>query len=154
MSYSDKADSDDHTMAAALVFLFSCRFWRRWTFLFLEFPGFRERKSEIRLVINLQFYSLLLCQSFSAWFVLGRMQVDNSAVTHGLIFESKCDDSYCLWCRVTPNQIKHSKCEVQVLHMLESTFSRRWKDESKRRKRMEVCTVNLNQQHYDLWFPT
>lgn len=43
MSYSDKADSDDHTMAATLVFLFSCRFWRWWTFLFLEFPGCRER---------------------------------------------------------------------------------------------------------------
>lgn len=43
MSYSDKADSDDHTMAAALVFFFAFRFWRRWTFLFLEFPGSWER---------------------------------------------------------------------------------------------------------------
>lgn len=43
MSYSDKADSDNHTMAAALVFLFAFRFRRRWTFLFLEFPGSWER---------------------------------------------------------------------------------------------------------------
>lgn len=38
MSYSDKADSDDHAVAATFVFLFSRGLWRRGTFLFLEFP--------------------------------------------------------------------------------------------------------------------
>lgn len=37
-SYSDKADSEDHAVAAALVLLFAFRLRRWWTFLFLEFP--------------------------------------------------------------------------------------------------------------------
>lgn len=38
MSYGDKADSEDHAVAAALVLLFAFWFRRWWTFLFLEFP--------------------------------------------------------------------------------------------------------------------
>lgn len=49
MSYSDKADSDDHTMAATLVFLFAFRLRRRWTFLFLEFPGSRVTEEKTRM---------------------------------------------------------------------------------------------------------
>lgn len=58
MSYSDKADSDDHTMAAALVFLFSCRFWRRWTFLFLEFPRRQQNYQDVLDCGHLLFLSV------------------------------------------------------------------------------------------------
>lgn len=44
ISYSDKADSEDHAVAAALVLLFAFRLWWGWTFLFLEFPA--ERQTE------------------------------------------------------------------------------------------------------------
>lgn len=39
-----RQNSDDHTMAAALVFLFSHGLWWRWTFLFLEFP-WKQKKA-------------------------------------------------------------------------------------------------------------
>lgn len=47
MSYSDKAASEDHAVAATLVLLFAFRLWWRWTFLLLEFPAEwqTERKS-------------------------------------------------------------------------------------------------------------
>lgn len=38
MSDSDKAQSDDHTVAATLVLLFPCGLRRRWAFLLLKLP--------------------------------------------------------------------------------------------------------------------
>lgn len=65
MSYSDKADSDDHTMAAALVFLFAFGLRRRWTFLFLEFPGSREKR---RAVTTRRTHTRLdICGNVSNW---------------------------------------------------------------------------------------
>lgn len=55
MRYSDKADSDDYTMAAALVFLFSRGFWRRWTFLFLEFPDYPNQLMESLVYVHADF---------------------------------------------------------------------------------------------------
>lgn len=55
MSYSDKADSDDYTMAAALVFLFSCWFWRRRTFLFLKFPDYSNQLVESLVYVHTHF---------------------------------------------------------------------------------------------------
>lgn len=55
MSYGDKADSEDHAVAAALVLLFA--FWLRrwWTFLFLEFPDDSNQFVESLVYVHADF---------------------------------------------------------------------------------------------------